>query len=88
MGERSETKLVSGYLTSLLSKGLGPHKDMCKKNRKKEEEDVPKEYPTMHSLKPTTHKAKAVTSDNVNKLGDSFLSKGTCVINSKKKKGK
>lgn len=46
---------------------------------------MPKEYPTMHTLKPTTHKVKAVTSDNVNKLGDSFLSKGTCVINSKKK---
>lgn len=46
---------------------------------------MPKEYPTMHTLKPTTHKVKAITSDNVNKLGDSFLSKGTWVINSKKK---
>lgn len=55
--------------------------------KKKKKKDVPKEYPTMHTLKPTTHKAKTVTSDNVNKLGDSFLSKGTCVINSKKKKG-
>lgn len=35
MGERSETKLVSGYLTSLLSKGLGLHKDTCKKKKKK-----------------------------------------------------
>lgn len=35
MGERSETNLVSGYLTSLLSKGLGPHKDTCKRKIEK-----------------------------------------------------
>lgn len=34
MGERSEAKLVSGYLTSLVTLwGLGPHKDTCKKKK-------------------------------------------------------